>query len=175
LSFGSTALPTAISKLVADGPAPEFAEKLMLFGQFVGSWDVLNIDIDEEDGSHGRERHCEWHFAWILGGRGVQDVLYSVDAGPDGRGTTLRTYDHTADVWRCSWMIPAGEEWVHLVGRQVDAGIELIGHSPDPGRVERWTFSDIKVESFVWRGEVSRDGGETWYHIQEMRATRRHG
>lgn len=33
-------VPEALRKLAADGPAPEHAEKLMLYGQFVGSWDV---------------------------------------------------------------------------------------------------------------------------------------
>jgi len=70
-------------------------------------------------------------------------------------------------------MIPAGEDWVHLVAREVDGDIELIGHSPDPARVERWTFSEITDDSFRWRGEVSRDNGTTWHLTQEMRATRR--
>ncbi len=31
---------TAITLLAADGPVEEPAEKLMLFGRFVGAWDV---------------------------------------------------------------------------------------------------------------------------------------
>jgi hypothetical protein len=166
-------LPTAIAKLVATGPAPEFADELMLFGRYVGSWDVVNVDVDEASGTPLRERDGEWHFSWILGGSGVQDVLYASGADAHRRGTTLRTYDHRADVWRCSWMIPAGEEWVHLIGREVDGRIELIGRSPDETRIERWTFSEITDNSFLWRGEVSRDRGKTWRLIQEMRATRR--
>jgi hypothetical protein len=41
-------------------------------------------------------------------------------------------------------MIPAGGEYVNLVAREVDSGIELIGHGPDPTRIERWTFSEIR-------------------------------
>jgi mannose-6-phosphate isomerase-like protein (cupin superfamily) len=97
-------LPTAIAKLAAVGPASEFVEKLMVFGQFVGSWDVVNVNIDEQDGMRLDEHRCEWHFSWVLGGRGVQDVLYSVDWSPDRFGSTFRCYDPKADVWRCTWM-----------------------------------------------------------------------
>jgi hypothetical protein len=166
-------VPTAIAKLVASAPAAEFADKLMLYGRFVGSWDVVAVDFDEEDGSCRRERRGEWHFSWVLGGRGVQDVLHAVGSPPERFGTTLRCYDHAADVWRVSWMAPAGGEFVELVGRDLNGRIEQIGHSPDPTRIERWTFSEITDDSFLWQGEVSRDEGQTWRLIQEMRATRR--
>jgi hypothetical protein len=167
-------LPTAIAKLAAAGPASEFVEKLMVFGQFVGSWDVVNVNIDEQDGRRLDEHRCEWHFSWVLCGRGVQDVLYAVDWSPDRFGSTFRCYDPKADVWRCTWMIPAGDEFVNIVGREVDGRIELIGQGPDTDRIERWTFSDITNDFFFWQGEVSRDGGETWRLIKEMQA-KRHG
>src|SRR6185295_17392624 len=37
----------------------------------------------------------------------------------------------------------------------------------------RWRFTDIRPDSFIWRGEVSRDGGATWAQDEEMRITRR--
>lgn len=39
-----------LEALHAEGPHPENTEKLMLFGQFVGSWDVRVINY-QEDGS----------------------------------------------------------------------------------------------------------------------------
>jgi hypothetical protein len=144
----------------------------MLFGRLVGSWEVTSVILGEDDGSPLRESRGEWHFFWILGGRGIQDVLYSVGWPPDRFGSTYRCYDAEADVWRCTWMIPAGDEYVNLVARKVDRGIELIGQGPDPSRIERWTFSEITDGSFRWQGEVSRDDGQTWRLIQEMHATR---
>jgi hypothetical protein len=57
-------------------------------------------------------------------------------------------------------------------GARGRSGIELIGHGSDPTRIERWTFSEITEDSFLWRGDVSRDDGQTWRLIQEMHATR---
>lgn len=167
-----TALPVAIARLAASEPEPELADKLMLYGRFVGSWDVDGVYFDEEDGTRTREQRAEWHFSWVLGGRGVQDVLYAVGAPPERFGTTLRCYDHAADLWHVTWMAPASTQFVHLVGRELDGRIEQIGQSPDSTRIERWTFSEITDESFLWQGEVSRDEGKTWRVIQEMRATR---
>ena len=64
--------------LVASGPFVEHAEKLMLYGQFVGSWDVEGIWHGR--GGERRKGQGEWHFSWILGGRGIQDVLFGTGA-----------------------------------------------------------------------------------------------
>lgn len=36
-----------------------------------------------------------------------------------------------------------------------------------------WTFNDIQPDSFVWRGEISDDGGASYRLEQEMRCRRR--
>ncbi len=156
--------------LAASGPFAEHAEKLMLYGQFVGAW---KIDVTWYMPNGGQRRgQGEWHFAWILGGRGVQDVLFGAGAPPDRFGTTLRCYDPAADVWHVAWMQPAGGEFVHLVGRKVGDRIVQEGVGTDPHRRERWSFNEITPHSFVWRGEVSLDEGATWFLEQEMRAER---
>jgi hypothetical protein len=157
--------------LAADGPFPEHADKLMLYGQFVGSWDIHSINF-QADGTR-TEWQGEWHFAWILGGRGVQDVLWVTGAPPHDYGTTLRCYDEERDVWHVSFMALASKEFVHLVGRHLGEHIVQEGAGLDPRRVERWTFSDITPTAFTWRGEVSFDQGKTWSLEQEMRAVRR--
>jgi hypothetical protein len=37
----------------------------------------------------------------------------------------------------------------------------------------RWSFNDIRKDSFLWRGEISADAGKTWQLEQEMRVKRR--
>src|SRR5438067_6437994 len=39
----------------------------------------------------------------------------------------------------------------------------------------RWSFNEMKPDSFVWRGEKSRDGGKTWKLEEEHHMTRRSG
>lgn len=164
-------LPGIVGDLVADGPFADHADALMLYGQFVGSWDVVSTTF-ASDGTRSI-RNGEWHFFWILGGRGVQDVLFAVGSEPHMYGTTLRCYDHAAGIWRVAWMMPGAGEYANLVGRQIGARIVQEGQGPDLRRLERWSFSDITEESFTWRGEVSLDGGVTWTLEQEMLARRR--
>jgi len=78
----------------ADGPAPELREELMLFGQFVGDWEIDDQHL-RPDGSTVREKG-ELHLGWILNGRGVQDFWISHGSQPENSvaaGTTIRFYD----------------------------------------------------------------------------------
>jgi hypothetical protein len=61
-----------LAALAATGPDPDHAEELMLFGQFVGSWEFACIEY-EPDG-RSRNEPGERHFGWTLEGRAVQDV-----------------------------------------------------------------------------------------------------
>jgi hypothetical protein len=155
----------------ASGPFPDHTEQAMLYGQFVGSWDIDAL-WHLPDGST-RTAKGEWHFGWILGGRGVQDVLFAAGAPRDHYGITLRCYDPSADIWHVTWMQPYGGEFVHLTGRKEGERIIQEGQGSDPSRRERWSFNDITPDSFLWLGEASFDGGLTWTLEQEMRGRRR--
>jgi hypothetical protein len=157
--------------LVATGPFEDNAERLTTYAWLVGSWDVDAIWFDEAGGR--REMKGEWHFAWILGGRAIQDVLFGADMSPDRFGTTLRCYDRTADIWHVFWAQPSGGEFVYLQGRKTGDRIVQEGVDRETGRLLRWTFTEITQDSFVWTGEVSADEGCTWFLEQEMRARRR--
>ncbi len=157
--------------VAASGPFAEYSEKLMLYGQFVGSWDI-DATWYQQDGTR-RTGKGEWHFQWILGGRGIQDILFASGAPPHQFGTTLRCYDIAMDAWHIAWMQPAGGEFVYLLGREVGSRIVQEGIGSDPRRRERWTFTEITSKSFLWLGEVSFDDGITWFLEQEMRAVRR--
>ena len=45
-----------IEGLPAHGPAPEYKEKLELFGQFVGDWDILECKYLQDDGTWSNDR-----------------------------------------------------------------------------------------------------------------------
>jgi hypothetical protein len=151
-----------IELLAARGPDPRFEEKLMLYGQFVGSWTVESRELQAS--GDWLEQRGEWHFGWVLGGRGVQDVLFERDAPPNERGSTLRCYDEWLDAWHVTWMAPSWGEFAHQVGRQVEDRIVQEGS----GR--RWTFFDVEPDSFSWTGEAEAPGG--WQVVQQMTAAR---
>jgi hypothetical protein len=143
---------------------------MMLFGQFVGSWDIDGTWYQQ--GGESRQGKGEWHFAWILGGCGIQDVLFTSGAAPHQFGTTIRCYDKAMDAWHIVWMQPASGEFVRLLGRKIADRILIEGVGTDLRRRERWSFNKITPASFLWLGEVSFDGGVTWILEQDMRARR---
>lgn len=166
--YGAHHTDPMLDALAAGGPHPEHAEALRLYGQFIGSWSVDNRSFDEATGGWQQTRRV-WRFGWVLGGRGVQDVLTDVPGGE--AGTTVRVYDPRISAWRLSWFGPVGGNYCTLVGRPDGDTILQEGTQTD-GRPIRWIFSDISSTSFHWQGFVSDDGGTTWRLEQEMRARR---
>lgn len=89
-------------RLVASGPFVECADKLMVYGQFVGSWGIHATWYWKDAGR--REGKGERHFNWIIGGRGVQDVLFKSRAPSYEFSAMLRCYDNAIDAWHVTWM-----------------------------------------------------------------------
>jgi hypothetical protein len=183
-SIGGSMHSTANSEgffqaLRADGPAAGQASKMTLYDRVFGDWSVEVID-HLPDGSR-RLSSGEVHFAWVLEGRAIQDV-WIVPARdqrnpglpkPGNRyGTTLRIYDPAEDVWRVTWFNPLTGVSNHLVARQRGEDIVQEGTDGDGSRI-RWSFTEITPSSFHWRGEISRDGGQTWLLQAEFFGRRR--
>lgn len=168
-----------IEALPAPGPAADRAAQMALYGRFIGSWDLL-VTRFGEDGST-RQASGEWHFGWVLEGRAIQDVWIVPARGPlrektppDGLycGTTLRIFDPRIDAWHIQYTDPASQTYSRMIGRAEGADIVQLG-SNDAGDTIRWSFSDIADDSFLWRGEVSADGGKSWRKLVEFTARRR--
>jgi len=163
-----------IAGLGADGPFPELEEKLSLFGQFVGDWDILEDRFFEPDGTESVQEG-ELHWGWILGGRAVQDVWMFRDKETHRvipAGTTVRFYDSKIDAWQSVWITPQGNAVLQFLGHKVADEIVLDGKARE-GTLLKWIFSDIKPDSFTWRGEESKDDGKTWVLAERMRIRRR--
>jgi hypothetical protein len=175
---------TMLDLLSADGPHPTHRAKLMLFGQFVGSWD-LDMLAYQPDGTV-RRFTGQWHFGWVLEGRAIQDVLIArpladqqiAGVTQGGIGSTLRVYDPGVDGWWVVWAGPVDGEFSTLLARQVDDRIVLDGQwrIGGEGRRFRWSFCDITTDRFHWQGHSSPDGGQTWRLVEELHARRQpHG
>jgi hypothetical protein len=156
-----------IDALAAAGPHPDHARELMLFGRFVGEWDMEGEQIAHDGGR--TEFRGEWLFGWVLDGRAVQDVLISPGFE---YGTTVRFYDPESDSWEITWITPPGRAVRRLRARPDGDAIVLEGRDT-AGHLLRWTFTDITDNSFTWSGFRSDDEGATWRQDEEMRLTRR--
>jgi hypothetical protein len=168
-----------IQLLDADGPDAERVDGLMLFGQFIGSWDIEATYWDHEGNVIG-ERRGEWHFGWVLQGRAVQDVLIGPSLDEQLRtgepaleyGSSFRLYDPRSATWRVTWFAPISGTIVDLTARQAGDRIVLEGSEPN-GALNRWVFSDITAEACVWTGHESVDEGRTWLLVERMLLRRR--
>ena len=167
------------SALLADGPHPEHAADLALFGQFVGSWDLEVTSYP--DNAPPQHNTGEWHFAWALEGRAVVDVwispargLRAASAAGGDYGLTVRFYDADLGAWRSTWLGPVRRVVRPFIARQVEDEIVLSG-SFEPEVETRWIFSHVTPASFRWRAVQSRDRWQTQRLWQEMHAVRRSG
>jgi hypothetical protein len=163
-----------IRGLLADGPDPEMREKLMLFGQFVGDWEILEARYPQPDGTEIKRRG-EIHFGWILDGRAIQDVWMTYEEKPHRvvpAGTTIRFYDPKIDAWRSIWIAPSRGVVQTFVARKVGEEIVLEGQTKE-GYPEHWVFSEITANSFRWRSVESHDNEKTWQLTEEMRVHRK--
>jgi hypothetical protein len=122
----------------------------------------------------------EVHFQWALEGRAVQDVWImprrSDRTAPLTKtnnlyGTTLRVWDPGLKAWRVSWVNPVTGSRNELVGRRIGTFIVQIGTHAD-GTPIRWTFSEIRPDSFLWTGEALDGDGNTWNLQAQFRARR---
>ena len=161
----------SIEGLPAHGPARDLRNKLQMFGQFVGSWEIF-----EHRRPPSRLRAPgEVHFNWILGGRAVQDVWGSVDPRThrfSPWGTTVRYYDPHLGAWRSTWISPHQKAVRRFIGRRV--GCEIVLQEEDRGlSTERWVFSDIGSRSFRWYALKRQRRGGPWRLVEEMRIKRR--
>ncbi len=149
-----------------------------LYGWLIGSWEVDVTDYDL--GASPHKSKGEWHFSRVLEGRAIQDIFIVPIRGSRERvgkegnryGTTLRFYDPTIDAWRMTWFNPVRAVKNELIGRRKGNDIVQDGKQDD-GTVMRWSFVDIKSDSFRWLGESSNDGGKTWVLGAEFLAKRR--
>jgi hypothetical protein len=164
-----------VKSLSASNPHPSLGDEARVFDRFVGTWDC-DYTFFAEDGGVSRAKG-ELEFGWILDGRAVQDIWITYPAEPSKErsiGASVRFFDPKSKVWRVLFVNPAAGSLITVQGRAEEDRIVLRGVNKD-GSMLRWSFNDIKTDSFIWRGEKSRDGGKTWRLREEHHMRRRNG
>jgi hypothetical protein len=167
-----------IDALRADGPFPEHAAALDLFGRLIGSWDIKGVHFDEQ----GREvapGTGEWHFGWVLEGRVIEDVIISPPRQERGPGITsqaydigIRAYDPKTDTWRVTIVAPIFNVTLSLTARANGDEIWQDGIGPF-GKPVRWNFDQITRTHARWQEFVTEDDGLTWRRDEVITLTRR--
>lgn len=169
-----------VKGLVSNGPAEEYKDKLMLYGQFIGDWTADTIEYPDK----GIPKHSKWdiRFEWVLEGRAIQDLwitpirkdnVISWHKPGNRYSTTIRVYDPKIDVWHIVWINPPSGTIVQQIGRQVGNEIIQLGEIDSFGHQSRWIYRDITPNSFRWCNEKTIDHGNSWKLVQEMKAKRK--
>ncbi|WP_119269251.1 hypothetical protein [Taklimakanibacter deserti] len=145
--------------LISSGPHPDIPDEHRIFAPFIGDWDLIVKWFDER-GKLAREERGEWHFAWILEGRGVQDVWIVPPRNERGGridlyeyGTSLRFFDSELGAWQSTWIGPMHRLVRTFLARRIDDKVVLETTEGEVPRM-RWSFADVTQDSFTWRNEL---------------------
>jgi hypothetical protein len=142
-----------VDALLAQGPAPDRAEKMDLYGWLVGQW-VMDGALHRDEGRY--EAPGEIHAAWVLEGRAIQDVWILPGVF---YGSTLRVFDPGLDAWHILWSDPMRQYYTRQIGRARGMDIVQEGTNSD-GVSVRWSFTERTATSFHWLGERQLAGGD---------------
>lgn len=168
-------IPNSFSlALQSDGSTlPEHAQ---IFAPFIGSWDLI-VRWYDETGNISRTEAGEWHFSWVLEGRGVQDVWIVPPRAQRHSGwlyeygTSIRFYDPELNVWQSTWIGPMHRVVRTFVARKLGSKV-VLETTPEIAPAMRWSFSDVAADSFRWENQV-REAGQ--WRIQQTFEAKRQG
>jgi hypothetical protein len=165
--------PRAMTDVLrAAGPHVEPGEdpQARIFDRFAGTWATDYAFIQDD----GTRQTSSGHFiaGWVLEGRALQDIWIWEQPGErrPWMGTTLRFFDTERRIWRVTWVTPFARAVLMLEGGL--EGEDIVLHADDPSVKRRWSFYDIRADSFRWKNERSTDGGATWRLREDHRMRR---
>ena len=93
-------------------------------------------------------------------------------------GATYRSYSTDESRWIMKWHDALTSSWLDLGPREL-GGVRVNDTSITykaqfrPNEIHRMKYLNISADHFTWRGEASRDGGETWAGMMVIEAYRR--
>jgi hypothetical protein len=161
--------------LFSAAPHAEIPEEQRIFAPFIGDWDLI-VKWYDEAGRVSREERGEWHFSWILEGRGIQDIwIVPPRHERAGRsdlyeyGTSVRFFDSTLNAWQSTWIGPMHRTVRIFTARRIGDEVVLETREGEMPRM-RWSFANIKTGSFIWRNALWT--GSIWRIQQTFDACR---
>lgn len=160
--------------LKATSPHPALGEHAQVLGRIVGTWDVEYTDF-AKDGT-ASHRTGEFIVGWIMDGQAVQDLWIVNPSGTRKERevyTDLHWFDAKSRTWHATFVDPEHGSVAKFTGGPVGDDRYVLETSDLGSKQTRWSFNEIRADSFVWRDEASNDGGKTWKLQSEYQMKRR--
>jgi hypothetical protein len=156
------------------GPHPSLGDHATVFDRFVGTWDVEYTEFAKD--SKVSHRTGEFIVGWVMDGRAMQD-LWIVDPSGTCKDrevyVELRYYDPKSGTWPMTFVDPEHASVARFTGGPVGDDRIVLDTRDFGGEDTRWSFNNIRPESFDFRAEASGDGGKTWRRQSEYHMKRR--
>jgi hypothetical protein len=160
--------------LRATSPHPTLGDQAQVPGRLVGTWDVEYTTF-AKDGT-ASQRTGEFIVEWVMDGRAIQDLWIVHPSGTRKERevyTDLHWFDAKSRTWRSAFVDPEHGSVAKFTGGPVGDDRYVL-ETPDLGSKQtRWSFYDIRRDSFAVRGEASNDDGRTWKLESEYKMKRR--
>lgn len=160
--------------LQAMGPHPSLGDQAKVFGRFVGTWDVEYTDFSKD--GKASHRSGELIVGWVMDGRAIQDLWIVNPSGARKERevyTDLRYFDPKSGTWPATFIDPENVSVAKFTGGAVGDDRIVLDSQDFDGKDTRWSFNDIRPDSFVFRDEASSDGGKSWRLQSEYHMKRR--
>ena len=172
----ATASPLDLTTaLKATNPHPTLGDQAQVLGRLVGTWDVEYTTF-AKDGT-ASHRTGEFIVEWVMDGRAIQDLWIVHPSGTRTERevyTDLHWFDAKSRTWRSAFVDPEHGSVAKFTGGPV-GNDRYVLETPDLGSKQtRWSFYDIRRDSFAVRAEASNDDGKTWKLQSEYQMKRRH-
>jgi hypothetical protein len=162
--------------LEAKGPNPSLGDQAKLLNRLVGTWDVEYTDF-RKDGTT-LHRTGEFMVGWIMDGRALQD-LWIVDPWGEHKDREVYTdvfyFEAKSRTWHAAAVDPQGGSVARFTASEAGNERLVIESKEIDSGDTRWSFNEIRPDSFIWRDEGSSDGGKTWKLRSEYHMKRRSG
>lgn len=136
-----------LNKLISDRKNQNLPQEFDYFGNLIGSWKIDYIDNGNNHTIQG-----EWHFAWILDGMAIQDIILLPNFE---YGTTLRLYNPATSAWDIAYCYTG--KIIRLTANKQDDKIVLTDINDER---RKWVFVKIEEDNFHWQDVYVKDNGE---------------
>lgn len=170
----STVAPVGLTRaLEAIRPHPALADHAQVLNRLVGTWDVKYTEF-AKDGTT-THRTGEFIVGWIMDGRAIQDLWIVHPSGTRKERevyTDVHWYDEKARLWRAAFVDPEHGSVAKFTGGPVGNDRYVLETADLGSKQTRWSFNEIRSDSFVWRDEASNDDGKTWMLQSEYQMKR---